>query len=168
MQKGNKVLNNIGIYLCSDSCLKKNWFHYLYRTHGTPNANFSEDATILFKKCEGSTNSKHDNFAHLNGTRLHHWRRTYWTLKHLNLCSDEAIDKTELFWVNQLALTRIESKFCIRSYGMKCIVCWHLWKPYLLYQSSRWQGGAANVSFFSEITIDDHPEHWKSSSILMV
>ncbi len=78
---------------------------------------FFGDTVTLFEKCEGSPNSKHDNFvclcSHLNRTRLHHGRRIYRTLKHHYLCSNEAIDKTQLFSMNQLALTRVELKFYV-------------------------------------------------------
>ncbi len=68
----------------------------------------------MFEKCNGSPNSKYDNFArlcsHLNKTRLFLWRRTYQIRKHYCMCSDEATDKTLLFLLNQLALTCVESK----------------------------------------------------------
>ncbi len=72
---------------------------------------------MLFKKCEGSSNSKHDNFArlwsHLNGIRLHRSRRAYQTPKHHHMHRDKTIDKTWFFSVNPLALTHVESKFCM-------------------------------------------------------
>ncbi len=97
----NKKL--VPLHICDSWCTKRHFFG---------------DATILFKKCECSWNSKHDNFAHLwvcshlNETRLHHWRRVYQTTKHHCVHSDKVIDKTLLFSVNRLNLTRVDLKFC--------------------------------------------------------
>ncbi len=52
---------------------------------------FFGDATILFEKCEGFPNSKHDNFACLRSRLLDRWRKMYWTQKHHRVCSGEAI-----------------------------------------------------------------------------
>ncbi len=102
------------VYLRSNYCFKKkNWYHYVFVTHGTPHNNFLERNDVL-KKCEACPSSKHNNFAHLcshlNGTKLHCWRRICQTLKYHHVCSDEAIDKSPLFSVNQLTLTCVELK----------------------------------------------------------
>ncbi len=81
MQKCNKFLNNIVVYPCSNCCLEKIGPTTRLQLIAHQTSNGGGNVMTLFKKHEGSLNSKHNNFAclcsHLNGTKLHHWRRTY-------------------------------------------------------------------------------------------
>ncbi len=58
MQKCNKLLNNITVYLCSNSCLEKELVPLPIVTHDALNNNFLGDTETWFKKHEVSPNSK--------------------------------------------------------------------------------------------------------------
>ncbi len=102
-----KLLNNIVVYLYS-YCVSKKMFPLQVCDSSLTKCQFFGDVTTLLEKCEGSPNSKHDNFvhlySHLNGTRFHSWKREYWTKKNHCMCSNNAADETLLFLVNQLAV----------------------------------------------------------------